>query len=256
MFIPFRDENKNHIIPYATIIIIFINIIVYLLMFLLIQEEHLIHYYRIFGSIPYEMIEFKSAESVLDFVRPFPFFFTLVTSLFIHSTPMHLIGNMLYLWIFGKRIEDYLGSLRFILFFLISGIIASYAHALINYYGFLLPEILQSSPYTPAIGASGVIAACMGAYLIKFPKSIIDFLFIFIVLRIRAYWFLIFWIFGQIISVAMPMGGATENNTAWFAHIGGFVGGIGLVMLFGWIFNLKVDVEEDSKDEKENEDND
>jgi membrane associated rhomboid family serine protease len=79
--------------------------------------------------------------------------------------------------------------------------------------------------FTPSIGASGVIAGCMGAYLIKYPKSIIDILFVVFVLRIRAYWFLVIWIFTQILSV-LPIGGATENKLLGNAHIGGFVGGI------------------------------
>ncbi len=245
MFIPFRDENKNHIIPYTTIILIIVNAIIYMLMFLLIKEENLIYYYRVFGSIPYELIEFKSAESIINISRSFPFFLTPITSLFLHSTPMHLIGNMLYLWIFGKRIEDYLGSVKFIIFYIICGIFASYFHAFINYYGFL-PEILKSNPFTPAIGASGVIAGCMGAYLIKYPKSIIDFLFIFLVLRIRAYWFLFFWIVGQLLNVALPMGGAYENNTAWFAHIGGFISGAIMILLFSKLFNLKVDYSDEN----------
>ncbi|MFW5799291.1 MAG: rhomboid family intramembrane serine protease [Spirochaetota bacterium] len=228
MFIPFHDEIKNRNIPYATIITIIINIVIFLLL-LTLSKENLIQVYKIFGTIPYELINFKSAENIINFNREFPFFLTLITSSFIHGSPMHLIGNMLFLWIFGKRIEDDLGIILFIVFFISLGIASSYINAFTGYFE-LLPHYIVSSEFTPTIGASGVIAGLMGAYLLKHPKAVIDILFIFFIIRIRAYWFLVIWIFTQILSI-LPMGGETANNTAWFSHIGGFFFGLLLIYI-------------------------
>lgn len=235
MFLPFRDENKNKVIPFITIILILLNVIIYIVIKFSIPEKLLSSIYMAYGTISYELIRLESAEKLLNFTRAFPFYFTILTSIFIHSSPMHLIGNMLFLWIFGKRIEENLGKIGFIIFYIICAIISSYVNALANYFN-IIPQLMIGGEFIPSIGASGVVASCMGAYLIKYPKAVIDVLFIFFIIRIRAYWFLGIWILTQVLSV-MPIGGETLENTAWFSHIGGFAAGIVLIKVIDLIKN-------------------
>ena len=151
---------------------------------------------------------------------------SLFTSMFLHGGWSHLLGNMLFLWVFGRNLEDLIGSERFAGFYVLSGIAAGIVHVIANPYSRI-----------PTIGASGAIAAVMGAYLIKFSRSHIDTLvwFIFITrLSIPAPYFLIYWF---VIQFFNGLGSLSEvdytgGGVAWFAHIGGFLAGMGLIMLF------------------------
>ena len=172
------------------------------------SQSNLITYY--FG--------FKPASFFNNFDKPtfFPVL-TLFTSLFMHGGWMHLIGNMMYLVIFADNIEDVFGKKKFILFYLFSGVFASFSQALLN---------LSSD--VPMIGASGAIAGVLGAYLFYFPKAKILVLvpfFIFFTLRIPASILLIFWFIFQFLNLSN-----IESSVAWMAHIGGFV--------FGYIFSI------------------
>ena len=143
--------------------------------------------------------------------------FTLFTSMFMHGGFMHLAGNMLYLWIFGDNIEGALGHIRFIIFYLLCGIVAAFAQI------FSAPEST-----IPMIGASGAVSGVLGAYLIFYPRARIRtfvFLGIFITfLRLPAVLLLGVWILGQIISASISNPGSP--GVAWFAHLGGFVCGL------------------------------
>lgn len=140
----------------------------------------------------------------------------LLTSMFLHGGLLHLGGNLLFLWIFGNNIEDHLGHTRYLLFYLLGGLVASAAHIALN---------LDST--VPVVGASGAIAAVMGAYLVWFPdapvRTAVFFFFISLV-NIRAKWLLIFWFVSQFFT-------APESGVAWAAHVGGFVFGV----VVGWI---------------------
>jgi membrane associated rhomboid family serine protease len=152
---------------------------------------------------------------------------SLFTSMFLHGGWLHLIGNMLYLWVFGRNIEDLIGSGRFLLFYLLCGLASAVVHVIFNAY----------SP-VPTIGASGAIAGVMGAYLIKFPRSriitLVLFFFFFTTLDIPAAVLLLFWFAMQFFSGFGSIGSAdyTGGGTAWFAHIGGFLAGMLLIRLF------------------------
>lgn len=135
---------------------------------------------------------------------------TLLTSMFMHGGWMHLIGNMLFLWVFADNIEATVGNFNFLGFYLLGGLAASAAHIFFN---------MQSS--IPSLGASGAISAVLGAYLVMFPKSKIKTLVFYFFVSVPAFLFLGFWIFQQLISV----GGGSEG-VAWWAHIGGFVFGV------------------------------
>jgi membrane associated rhomboid family serine protease len=152
---------------------------------------------------------------------------SLFTSMFLHGGWLHLIGNMLYLWVFGRNIEDLIGSGKFLLFYILCGLASAVVHIIFNAY----------SP-VPTIGASGAIAGVMGAYLVKFPRSriitLVLFFFFFTTLDIPAALLLVFWFAMQFFSGFGSIGSAdyTGGGTAWFAHIGGFLAGMLLIRLF------------------------
>jgi rhomboid family protein len=152
---------------------------------------------------------------------------TLFTSMFLHGGWMHLIGNMLFLWVFGRNLEDLVGGARFLVFYLVCGVVSGVVQVIAN------PSFPQ-----PTIGASGAIAGVMGAYLIKFPRSQIDTLVLLLVfftrLSVPAPFYLLFWFAIQFLNGFESIGerSYTGGGVAYFAHIGGFIAGILLIRLF------------------------
>jgi membrane associated rhomboid family serine protease len=215
MFIPLRDDNPTARIPYVTVLLLALNILVFF--FQIFSPSGLEYYVLRMGAIPYEITHFTSLP--IPNVPRLPPPITLLTAMFLHGGILHLLGNMLYLWIFGNNIEDYLGSFRFVLFYLLSGLGASLTHIIFN-----------PNSQVPMIGASGAIAGVLGAYLILYPRAnvlTLVFLFFFIrIVPIPAAIVLGFWLFLQILNVGMGGG------VAWFAHIGGFLVGILLIKVF------------------------
>jgi membrane associated rhomboid family serine protease len=149
----------------------------------------------------------------------------LLTSLFLHGGLLHLLGNMLFLWIFGDNVEDALGHVPFLFFYVICGVIANFAHIIAN------PLSAE-----PTIGASGAIAGVLGAYLILYPRARVQcVLWLWIFIRfvwVPAVWFLPVWIFIQLYSGLLSLGAHQGGGVAWWAHVGGFVSGIVLVRVF------------------------
>ena len=143
-------------------------------------------------------------------------FYTLISSLFLHGDWMHLLFNMLFLWIFADNIEATIGNFRFLVFYLFGGIVATFAHILFN-----------AQSMVPLIGASGSISTVLGAYLVLFPNSRIKTFVFFFFINIPAYIFLGLWIGQQTINGLYSIGGtnAGGSGVAWWAHIGGFVFG-------------------------------
>jgi membrane associated rhomboid family serine protease len=170
--------------------------------------------------------QFVAQWGIVPDERPFNVL-SLFTSMFLHGGWLHLIGNMLYLWVFGRNIEDLIGGGKFLLFYLICGLAAAVVHVMFNPFS-----------RTPTIGASGAIAGVMGAYLIKFPRARVITLVVFIVffttLEIPAALLLLFWFAMQFLSGVGSLGenDYTGGGTAWFAHIGGFLAGMLLIRLF------------------------
>lgn len=152
---------------------------------------------------------------------------SLVTSMFLHGGWMHLIGNMLFLWVFGRNIEDLIGGARFFVFYILCGLTAAVVHVIFN----------AHSP-TPTIGASGAIAGVMGAYLIKFPRAriitLIPIFVFFTTMDIPAALLLVYWFALQFFSGFGSLSQTDYNagGTAWFAHIGGFLAGMLLIRFF------------------------
>jgi membrane associated rhomboid family serine protease len=167
-----------------------------------------------FGLIPAVLFGTEALPEGLPFV-PTPM--TLVTSLFLHGSLLHLLGNMLFLWVFGDNVEDAMGHLRFVAFFLLSGASAGLAHAWLD------PESMR-----PLIGASGAVAGVVAAYLILYPRVKVWGLFLKgIPLQVPAAWAIGFWILLQI--AAAFLGG--DDGVGWFAHLGGLAAGAALTPL-------------------------
>ncbi|MFZ1255798.1 MAG: rhomboid family intramembrane serine protease [Saprospiraceae bacterium] len=206
MFFPIGDDNvKGGSKPLFSYSLIFINVLVFIYEFGLpveAGEAFVIHY----GTIPAEMVAGQDL-------------FTVLTSMFLHGGWAHLIGNMLFLWVFADNIEAVVGTFNFILFYVLGGIAATLIHVLVN------PD-----SDIPVVGASGAISAVMGAYLIMFPASRIKvwILFLFSSTYVPALFFLGIWIVQQMISGFGSLGLGTEEQggVAWWAHIGGFAFGL------------------------------
>ncbi len=212
--IPLQDDAPRDTFPYVTITIIIINIAVFLYG-LGLGYGGMRHFIYSTAAIPFEITHFSDI-GVRAVVAP-PF--TLFTAMFVHGGFLHLAGNMLFLWIFGDNIEDRLGHVKFVIFYLLTGLIASGAH------------ILASPNSTlPMIGASGAIAGVLGAYFVLFPRANVKtliFLFVFVsVVRVPAVFFLGIWFLFQLLSSGSGAG------IAWYAHIGGFVAGVVLIKIF------------------------
>lgn len=139
-----------------------------------------------------------------------------------HGGIAHLGGNMLYLWIFGDNLEDKLGHVRYFLFYLLCGIIASLTHVLSVY-------IFDENHLLPSLGASGAISGVMGAYLLLFPTNRVTVFFIFVFIKVPAFIVLGLWILLQIANGTGFLGGSEASGIAYAAHIGGFIAGILLV---------------------------
>lgn len=206
MFLPLGDDQvKGGHRPIFAYGFIVLNVLIFLYQVNLapqLQDAFVMTY----GSIPYEI---EAGED----------WFTLFTSMFLHGSWMHLIGNMLYLWIFADNIEATIGSTAFVIFYLLGGLAAHLGHIIFN-----------PGSMIPTVGASGALSAVMGAYLIMFPRSRVKgFLFVFRV-SIPAIFFLLFWFFQQSMSgyasLGVEGGAAQGGGVAWWAHIGGFLFGI------------------------------
>lgn len=205
---PIRDHNPSGQTPFVTIALIAINVLVFLWYFTSMSEWDLQSFFMTWGLVP---ARFMSGEGLE----------TIVTSMFLHAGWMHLGGNMLFLWIYGDNLEEEMGHVGFLIFYLACGAAAGLAQT--------LPD--PGSPM-PMVGASGAIAGVMGGYLLLFPKAKVDVLFIFIIFfrifAIPAWIVLGIWLAIQIFSgVATP---TDAGGVAYWAHVGGFVAGLALTV--------------------------
>lgn len=216
---PLHDDNPGRHTPYISYLLIISCILVFFWQLSLGRfGQHAVYS---LGMIPAVLFEFKHLPADLAII---PAWATLFSSMFLHGGWMHLIGNMLYLWIFGNNVEDAMGHGRFLLFYLICGLAAAFTQALPN------PESV-----VPMIGASGAISGVLGAYLLLYPHArvlvVIPIGFYPFTTRLKAGWVLGFWFLLQIFN---SLATATDQTggVAWGAHIGGFVAGMALIPLF------------------------
>lgn len=214
MFVPLHDTNPlEHVVrPYVTWALIGLNLFVFVVLqhggFGAVSEAGVLAY----GTIPAVV---TGAAVLPEGYERLPSALTLVSYMFLHAGWLHLVGNMAFLWVFGDNVEDALGHGRFLAFYLLCGILAGAAHV-----------VAQPSSEAPLIGASGAVAGVIAAYLVLHPHvRLWALVFMKLPLRVPAFWVIGLWIALQVYQVVA----ASDEETAWWAHIGGFVAGAVLV---------------------------
>jgi membrane associated rhomboid family serine protease len=222
--IPLRDANPTQRRPYLTLLLIGLNAAAFLLWEPITgtpQEQGL--FFKCHGAIPEEITTFRPLPEVDQACGGKSVVLSIFTSMFLHGGWLHIIGNMLFLWVFGNNIEDRMGRAVFILFYLVSGIVAAYAQA-----------AASSGSEVPLIGASGAVAGVLGAYLVMYPRARVLTLVIFVfitTLELPAVVVLGLWFVLQAFQGLGSLGG-DPVGVAWFAHIGGFVFGAVVALAF------------------------
>lgn len=213
--IPIRDINPTQRFAVITVLLIAANCTVFL--FELLAGSGGEAFISAFALVPARLFSAGRIEQDL------PVWATIITSMFLHGGIVHVAGNMLYLWIFGNNIEDAMGRFRFLLFYLLCGVIAAYTHAIAN-----------AGSQVPMIGASGAVSGVLGAYLLLFPRARVLTLMIFgfyiRTIEVPAMFVLGFWFVLQFVNALLSSG--EGMGVAWYAHVGGFVAGIFLIGLF------------------------
>jgi membrane associated rhomboid family serine protease len=226
MFIPLGDNNSDRTrFPFVNIAIIIANILV----FVFLQDWGVNeHFTYAFSLVPQEILKGRDIASIvpisdahtgaiLGIIKlertPIPVYFTFFTAMFMHASLAHIVGNMLYLWIFGDNVENRLGHLKYFLFYLFAGVVSSLSHIFFN---------ARSS--IPMLGASGAIAGVLGAYLAFFPRQSISVLIWGRLAQVPAIVVLGFWFVFQVIESGAG-GPAAGAGIAYSAHIGGFIAG-------------------------------
>jgi membrane associated rhomboid family serine protease len=205
--IPLRDSEPSHSTPFVTVSLITVNALVFFYQ-LSLDRFSFNNLIAAYGLIPGQL-------------HPGAF----VTCMFLHGGWLHLIGNMWFLWIFGDNIEDILGHAKYLLFYLLCGVAAGLVHVAFN-----------AGSRLPTIGASGAIAGVMGAYLLKFRHSrvvtLVPIFFFLTTMEIPAVYILIYWFVVQLVSGFGSIGYSqlSQGGVAWFAHVGGFLAGMLLIL--------------------------
>ena len=224
--IPLKDENPTNKKPIVSYCIIGFCVVIFLSQ-LGLSESELRDFTYSYGLIPSVLMGIDQLPNDLFKISPVG---TIFTSMFMHGGWMHLIGNMLYMWIFADNIEDDLGILNFVIFYLICGIGAAMSQVL-----------MDINSQIPMIGASGAIGGVLGAYLINYPNAkvlvLIPFGFFSQLIKIRALYVLGFWFVLQFINSFLSS--SSGGGVAYAAHIGGFISGVILILFFNKKINKK-----------------
>ncbi|HEV8199498.1 MAG TPA: rhomboid family intramembrane serine protease [Candidatus Polarisedimenticolia bacterium] len=214
--IPFKDDNPTRLVPYITIALLLLNLAVFVRLLLLPPEAQQTWVLRL-AIIPYDLTHLPLGRPDRWPLHLLP----LLTAMFVHAGWLHLIGNLLYLWIFGNNVEDVMGHGRFVVFYGLCGLLAASVQVAAR------PE-----SRVPMIGASGAIAGVLGAYLVLFPTARVrTLLFLIVIVRVVALPALIVlgvWLLLQLIAAGRGDG----QGVAWFAHLGGFLAGALLIVPF------------------------
>jgi len=217
--IPLKDDNPTNSKPIITYCLIIICIFVFLIE-LVSPTYRTGEFFYSYGLIPSVLLgKLKLASSMYVI----PAYLTIITSMFVHGGFMHLIGNMLYMWIFADNIEDSLGKVKFLIFYLLCGTGAAMAQV-----------FTDTNSQIPMVGASGAIGGVLGAYLVNYPKAkilvLIPFGFFSQIIKIKALYVLFFWFILQFINSALN--NSNGGGVAYAAHIGGFISGVILILFF------------------------
>ena len=215
--IPLRDSVRPRKTPFVNWTLIAINIYIFYKEFLL-PVPLLNQVFYQFGVIPVDIMNALTDGKALE-----PVLFTLVSATFLHGGWLHVLSNMLYLFIFGDNVEDRLGHAKYLLFYLLVGVLASLAH-------------VMSDPASevPLVGASGAVAGVLGAYFITYPKArvltLVPIIIFFTIIEVPAMAFLAIWFVIQVFQGTASLGGVA-TPVAWWAHVGGFLAGVVLIKL-------------------------
>lgn len=215
--IPLKDSPSTRRFPYVNLAIILANIVVFSQQLIMTDEQ--LHVFAFtYGLIPARLMYYLPQGNYLVALLP------LITYQFMHGGWLHIISNMLYLWVFGDNIEDRVGHVRYLIFYLLVGSLAG-----------LTQVFIDQGSTIPIIGASGAVAGILGAYLISCPRArvlaLVPLFFIFTLAELPAVIFLGFWFILQVFTGVASIG--MNISVAWWAHIGGFVAGLVLVGIFG-----------------------
>ncbi|MCX7842276.1 MAG: rhomboid family intramembrane serine protease [Clostridia bacterium] len=217
---PLRDNVPSIRRPYVTIMIIVLNFLIFTYQFILPDRANVRFVYT-YGFLPARLSEeLLSGDFSLWTLLP------VLSGMFLHGSWLHLLSNMWFMWLFADNVEDRLGHFRFLLFYILSGAAAMALH-----------YVLHPGSAVPAVGASGAIAGVMGAYYVLFPRArittLVIIVFIPVFINIPAVLYLVGWFVMQVYSGTInALAGGIGDGIAWWAHIGGFLGGIGLLKLF------------------------
>jgi membrane associated rhomboid family serine protease len=235
---PIGDDNSDRTTtPYVNYLLIALNIIVFVFLQGMSGDNSFTYS---FATVPAEILTghdmVTNAKVVTDpltgehftmpglGVTPVSVYFTLITSMFMHGGFAHIAGNMLYLWIFGDNIEHAIGHKKYLLFYLLCGIIASLSHVFTT-------KLLGQDPLIPSLGASGAISGVLGAYILLFPKRRVTMFVFRFITHVSAFWAIGIWIVLQIVN-GLGMLGGEATGVAYAAHLGGFIAGLLLINFF------------------------
>ena len=240
MLLPLGDDNRDRqITPVVNYLLIALNIFVFIYWQ---QFGKNIHFTFAYAAVPAEILSghdiITSTEIVHDPVTgeaiqlpglqptPIPVFLTLISSLFMHGGIAHIAGNMLFLWIFGDNLENAMGHRRYLLFYLLCGVLAGLSHV-------LSASFLNQSELVPSLGASGAISGVLGGYIILFPRRGVHVWFFLAIITLPAFLVVGLWFVFQLINgMGMLGGNEATGGIAYAAHIGGFIAGLLLINLF------------------------
>jgi membrane associated rhomboid family serine protease len=212
---PLGDENPSYTRPFVTYTLILINVAVFL--WEIIGPFPLEYVFEVYGFIPARLDAMIREKAIDPYVA-----FTLLSSMFLHADPLHILGNMIYLWVFGDNVEDTCGHTGFIIFYLLSGL----GGGLLHYYS-------DPASVIPSLGASGAISGVLAGYVLLFPYArirvaIVGYWGFWRVVRVQALWMIGLWFLMQVFFAFI----AGTSGVAYWAHIGGFVAGLALIKLF------------------------
>lgn len=240
MIIPIGDDNRDRkLVPVINYTLIALNILV----FIFLQGwGHNYHFTLAYATVPGEIISGQDMVTADKTVRdpdtgqkytepglqetPYSVYLTLLTSMFLHGSILHIAGNMLFLFIFGDNIEDRLGHFRYLIFYLLCGVLASLAHVYATLY-------FKGNLGVPSLGASGAISGVLGAYLLLFPRRRVTVIVIRLVTQVPALVAIGLWFIFQVISGLVVFGSGPDSaGVAYGAHIGGFLAGFLLIIPF------------------------
>jgi len=231
------DDSDRTTTPYVNYVLIALNIIVFVFLQGMTGDNSFTYS---FATVPAEILTgndvVTSAKILTDPVTgehfripglgetPVSVYLTLITSMFMHGGWAHIAGNMLYLWIFGDNIEHAIGHKKYLLFYLLCGIIASLSHVFTT-------KLVGENLLIPSLGASGAISGVLGAYILLFPKKRVTMFVFRFITHVSAFWAIGIWIVLQIVN-GLGMLGGQATGVAYAAHIGGFIAGLLLINLF------------------------